>query len=50
MSIVKVYPEIECFCLSIKLFCVIDSEQTSAQDPLENTPEETKEMAGESWP
>lgn len=40
--------EVYIFCLSIKLFCVVDSEQTSAQDPLENTSVETKEMEGKS--
>lgn len=48
MSESKFAQYFECYCLSIKLFCVVDLEQTFAQDPLENTPEETKEMAGES--
>jgi len=38
------------FCLSIKLFCVVDSEQTSTLDPLENTSVETKEKDGKSGP
>ena len=36
------------FCLSIKLFCVVDSEQASTLDPLENTSVETKEKEGKS--
>ena len=36
------------FCLSIKRFCVVDSQQASTLDPLENTSAETKEKEGKS--
>ena len=36
------------FCLSIKLFSVVDSEQASTVEPLENTSVETKEKEGKS--
>ena len=36
------------FCLSIKLFCVVDSEQASTMEPLENTSVETKDKEGKS--
>ena len=39
---------ISIFCLSIKLFCVVDSEQASTLEPLENTSVETKEKEGKS--
>ena len=38
------------FCLSIKLFCVVDSEQASTLESLENTSVEKKEKEGKSWP
>lgn len=37
------------FCLSIKLFCVADSEQASALGSSENTTVETNEKEGKSW-
>ena len=36
--------------MSIKLFCVVDSEQASTLDLLENTSVQTKEKKGKSWP
>ena len=39
---------ISIFCLSIKLFCVVDSEQASALEPFANTSVETKEKEGKS--
>ena len=36
------------FCLSIKRFCVVDSQQASTPVPLENTSAETEEKEGKS--